>query len=228
MVLQARLSSQRLPKKVLRPFLNEQPLLHYILTRLRDLPEEIPVVVATSTNKEDDAIAEATLRQGFPTHRGSLTNVLERYVETCNRLGFQYVVRLTADNPFVDPALIQQFLKIWYSGNFDYISNKIGKGYPIGSDIEIVRVKALEHVLSLNPSIEEKEHVTSAIYKAGAEQYKIAAINRKEDDLSSVRMTIDVPLDFVRAQAVAKRIDNSVDQSWSAAAQAFLDLGFRD
>ena len=108
-IIQARMGSTRLPGKILKT-INDRTLLDHIIDRLAELKEEATVVIATSTLPGDDAVEDFCRKKGVLCFRGSEQNVLSRYYECAKQQGFEHIVRLTADNPFVDVEEVDRLI----------------------------------------------------------------------------------------------------------------------
>ena len=202
LVIQARMGSTRLPGKVLRP-VGHLPLLGHIIGRLTMLSHPWPVVVATSTDARDDAIAEWCEQAGVTTFRGSEQDVLDRYVQCVRVLGFDHVVRLTADNPFTDIPELQQLVQHHLSGGFDY-THAFGM-MPLGVGAEIFTRAALKcsHVEGLEPH--HREHVNEYIQEH-PERFRIGVLAVPSDKRApNLRLTVDTEEDWRRADALARQ-----------------------
>jgi len=197
-ILQARMSSTRLPGKVLA-IINEQPMIYWQIKRIKEAKSIDELVVAISTEQDDDELADFLQENGFLVERGSIDNVFERFLQVLDRFrDFENIVRLTADCPLVMPSLIDEMVAKFEGSDIDYLSNALDPTFPDGLDIEIVRRSALvrlgEHCLSVS----EMEHVTLGLQNR-ASDFVIG--NYSQDlDLSNLRWTVDYKedLEFVR------------------------------
>ena len=194
-IIQARMGSSRFPGKVLRT-LDEtnKSLLGMIVSRLQIGLSELPVIVATSTNGLDDEIEKWCVTQRVPVFRGSEKNVLERFVQTAKKFGFEQVVRVCSDNPFINPKLIRDLLKL-QDGSYDYISYRVS-GIPAikthyGIFAEVARLTALETEFQ-SGLMRSREHVTTGLYEQADYKRKWIDIDLPED----IRLTIDTEDDF--------------------------------
>lgn len=149
LVIQARTSSRRLPAKVLR-LVNGKPILEWQLLRVMQTKGVNQIVVATSELNSDDAIEEIAKKCGIFTVRGSLDNVLSRFLKSMDRFNPKTVIRITGDCPLFMPTLCEQMLKDYRNETVDYLSNTIKPTYPDGCDIEIVSSDALRRLSRLN------------------------------------------------------------------------------
>lgn len=198
-VLQARMSSSRLPGKVMRPILG-RPLIELQVERLRRSQRLGRIVVATSVHSDDDGLADHVESLGLAVHRGELDDVLSRFHGAIEANGGgEHVVRLTADCPLADPDLIDQVIARHLEAGADYTANTEGRTYPKGLDVEVCRIAALEaaHVETRDPY--EREHVTAFLYRR-PERFKLASLTR--DPPLKYRWTVDTPEDFAFVEAV--------------------------
>ena len=192
-ILQARTSSSRLPGKVLRPILGVPMFLRQIerVTRSKKIDK---FVVATSVNLFDDEIEKLCQSNGIKCFRGSLDDVLDRFYQTAVKFPADHIVRLTADCPLADPAVIDRVIQYYESGNFDYVSNALEPTFPDGLDVEIFRAACLREAWKEAILPSEREHVTPFIYQHPA-RYRIGHY-KNATDLSFLRWTVDEEADF--------------------------------
>lgn len=193
-LLQARMSSSRLPGKVLKE-LNGKPMIHWQLERIQQSQELDDIVVATSEQSSDDELDNYIKNLGFSVARGSLENVYERFANSI----FDFpensiVVRLTGDCPLVMPRIIDHAIQMFRKSNVDYLSNTIIPTYPDGLDVEVFRSGAFLNLSNLDLTVAEKEHVTLAFHR---ESLKSKSQNfSSPTDYSSLRWTVDYQEDF--------------------------------
>ena len=192
-IVQARMSSSRLPGKVLRPLLG-QPMLERQIERLRRSKGIERLIVATSTDGSDHPIEQLCIRIGLPCFRGSLNDVLDRYYQAACRFGGEVIVRLTGDCPLIDPEIIDRGIAFFLEGAYHYVSNTIERTFPIGLDTELFRIADLREAWSLAVLPSEREHVTPYFHNH-PEKYTIGQF-RHSENLSHHRWTVDEPADF--------------------------------
>lgn len=194
-VVQARMSSTRLPGKVLKNVLGK-PLLFYLTERLRSVSSTEGIVIATTKNPADDPIVDFCNREGLHCIRGSEDDVLSRYVAACDAFGLEVAVRVTSDCPLIDPELIEKGLSCFrqHYQTLDYLSNCQTRTFARGMDFEIVRTEALKKAFFEATSASDKEHVTPYIWKH-PELFRLADLCQRSDH-SAYRLTVDTPEDF--------------------------------
>ncbi len=192
-VLQARMTSKRLPGKVLME-LNGQPMIYWQIQRILQSREINKLVVATSDYAADDVLVEYLQSINCDYVRGSLDDVLARFIKVENIYSPKAIVRLTADCPLVMPKLIDSMLEKFYKANVQYLSNTIKLTYPDGLDIEVIRAGTFDKLINMNPSSSEREHVTLGIINRLEQFSSFSVVNRS--NLSSFRWTVDTDEDF--------------------------------
>jgi len=198
-VLQARMSSTRLPGKVLKPILG-LPMLEHQIARLGRSRLIDKLIVATSIEKDDLAISRLCDKMEVECFRGSLNDVLDRYYQAVKSYRPTTVVRLTGDCPLADPGIIDGAIDFYRKNDFDYVSNCIKRTFPIGLDVEVFGFKPLQRAWcdAFLPS--EREHVTPYI-KNHPELFAVGHY-KNDTDLSHHRWTVDEPDDFRFVTAV--------------------------
>ena len=152
-------------------------------------------MLATTNRPSDDKLYNWAKESGVDVYRGSESNVLNRYFEAANYSKADVVVRITADDPFKEPVLIDEAVNTLQKGGYDFVCNNYPPSYPEGVDIEVLTKKALDRMESLSSSDFEREHVTQYIYHH-PEDFKIFNISNAEGDLSYLRWTVDTEKDF--------------------------------
>ncbi len=212
-VLQARMSSTRLPGKVLLRTCGK-PLLQHQIERVRRSKRIDTLVVATSDDASDTPLAALCKDLGVPAFRGSLDDVLDRMVSAARPHNPRWLVRLTGDCPLADPQVIDQVIEAALQGDVDYVSNALNPSFPDGLDVECVRFTALEQAWREADLPSEREHVTPFIHTR-PQRYRLREV-RHTPDLSHLRWTVDEPADFVIVSQVfehlyAKRPDFSMN-----------------
>jgi perosamine synthetase len=199
-IIQARSGSSRMRNKILTPLHAGMSMLEHIIARVERSKYVDQVVVATTTNEEDDIVAETFREKGVKVYRGSVDDVLSRMYNAAVALEADIVVRITADDPFKDPDVIDEIIDRLLVEKVDYASNTLECTYPEGIDVEVVTMEALSraHHEATLPS--EREHVTPYIWK-NADRFKLLN-HRYGKDLSDIRLTVDYPEDFEMAQRI--------------------------
>lgn len=193
LIVQARMTSTRLPGKVLLPLAGE-PMLTRLIERLRRVQRADGIVIATTTNATDDPIAALCDKLGVPCHRGSEHDVLSRYADAARLHGADAVVRITSDCPLIHPVLIDQILAVYEEGDSDYVSNMLPPTWPYGMAVEVFSAAALQQAHAEATQAAEREHVTPFIYWH-PERYRLRNVESPVN-LSHHRWTVDTPEDY--------------------------------
>ncbi len=202
-ILQARVSSTRLPGKVLKPILGE-PMLARQIERIARAERVDALTVATSDEASDDEVAALCARLGVECYRGSLHDVLDRFYEAAQRTRPGHVMRLTGDCPLTDPAILDALVELHLAGGFDYSSNVEQRTYPDGLDAEIFRRDLLVRAWQEATSQYDREHVTPFMRGEGSGSPRGILTDRI--DRSGLRWTVDFPEDFAFVSRVFEEL----------------------
>lgn len=193
-IVQARMGSSRLPGKVLAE-LGGAPMLTQVVARVRAAATVSAVVIATTERPEDDALVEVAEAAGAQVFRGSTDDVLARYVGAARAHHAQVVIRLTADCPLLDPAVIDAVVEgLLTTPGCDYASNTHHRTYPRGLDVEAMYAPTLERLHQLAVSPAHREHVTAYLLDH-PDGFVIQQLVADRDD-SHLRWTVDTELDL--------------------------------
>lgn len=205
-ILQARTGSTRMPEKVIRPFFNEKSILDLLIEKVQKLG--VPAVLATTVNPSDDRICELADRHDFPVFRGSENDVLDRFIQGAREHKFDKIIRVCADNPFLDLTGMKTLIEAFEKSDTDYLSFQLAGNKPsilthFGFWTEAVRLDALEKAQQLTNEKLYHEHVTNFIYGNPA-IFNVQFI--PADPLvfsrTDIRMTLDTPEDFQVQQQI--------------------------
>jgi len=193
-VVQARMTSTRLPGKVLAPLAGE-PMILRQLERLSRAERIDAIVVATSTDPTDDALTEVLRVAGYRVHRGSLDDVLARFIGAAEAAHADVVVRITADCPLLSPAVVDRVIEQFEESGAHYASNTLDPTYPDGLDVEVIRATALKTLLDADLDTDEREHVTLGIYRR-PNTFQLHSVTDPDADRSNLRWTVDTAEDL--------------------------------
>lgn len=205
-IIQARMGSTRLPGKVLAQVAG-RPVLQHVVERVRQATLPDALLVATSLNAENDAVESACAAIGVRCVRGSENDVLDRYVQAARLAGATAVVRVTADCPLLDPAVLDAVVREYRDGDFDYVANINPPTFPHGLDVEICSAAALERAWERATAPDEREHVTLHVRRRPNE-FRLGNVTR-EPDLSGLRWVLDLPSDLEFVRDVYERLGDS-------------------
>ena len=206
-IIQARLGSTRLPKKILKPFHKGKCILDIILDTLHQASSDAKVIVATTTDRSNDALVEHLKQNGELYYRGSENDVLDRFIKAAEQYEVDGIVRICSDNPFLDLKGLQTLIAIAEDSDADYIGFKIN-GLPsikthFGFWGEFVTLDALKKVAASTDDLPAHEHVTIHIY-SHPEEYRCEWIDCPDfiQGRNDIRLTVDTQEDFENAQQV--------------------------
>lgn len=196
-ILQGRLSSTRLPGKVLLD-LHGKPMILRQLERLQHSKSIDKLVVATSTDPSDDELADVLIASGVEVRRGPLDDVVERFGIVVDEFRPTHIVRLTADCPLTDVDVIDSVISTHIESGSDYTSNVLEPTFPDGLDVECFTSQAFSELRNTELSVQEREHMTLGMY-SHPERFSLYSITQSPDR-SNLRWTVDVKedLEFVR------------------------------
>lgn len=199
-IIQARSGSTRLPNKMLTEFSSDKSLLEIILRRLKATFSQHKIVLATTGNKKDDLLERISGKLMLECYRGDENDVLKRFVDCSKNINAKNIIRVCADNPFLDQKLLNKLIEEAGEGDYDYISFKVNDVPAIkthfGFFAEYVKSEALEKIMEMTNDPFYHEHVTNYIYT--------------HPDLFKIKW-IEAPLEIQRAQNIRLTIDTLED-----------------
>jgi spore coat polysaccharide biosynthesis protein SpsF (cytidylyltransferase family) len=222
LITQARMSSTRLPGKILME-VDNIPLLKIHLDRLKKSKNVDQVIVATTDNIEDNIIENLVTEWGYEVFRGSENDVLDRFYQAVKNINPLWVVRVTSDCPLIDHKLVDDVVAYAQNNNIDYCSNTLVENFPDGQDVEVFKFSALEYVWKYAVKNSDREHVTPLIRELS--NYKgnniFTAINFDNDsNYAEIRMTVDEIKDYELMKIVIEKI--GVDKNWKEYAEFII------
>jgi len=194
-IVQARMTSTRLPGKVMK-IVCGKPLLEHCINRLKRVKSADQIVIATTINDIDNQIVNLCKKLDTLYYRGSEEDVLGRYYEAAVEYGGDVVIRITSDCPVIDPDVVGYLIDFYmkYFKKYDYVTNTLKRTYPRGMDVEIVSFKALKEANFNAYDPFDREHVTTFI-RNRLTQYRLHNI-KYSSDLSHYRLTVDTSEDM--------------------------------
>ena len=204
-IVQARESSIRFPKKVLYSII-KKPLIIKILERLKKSKLKDVIVVSIPKNKKNSGLESLLINKKYKIYKGHEENVLKRFYDTANKFKLDIIVRITSDCPFTDPVLIDRLINILIKKKLDYASNTLQPTYPDGLDVEVFTFKTLKNANKNAKSKFDREHVTPYIKR----KKRFKKFNLKHNkDLSNLRFTVDEKKDIKLVEFVFKNFKNN-------------------
>ncbi|MBV6391080.1 MAG: 3-deoxy-manno-octulosonate cytidylyltransferase [Anaerolineales bacterium] len=229
-IIQGRMSSSRLPGKILADIAG-QPMLQRVFVRTSRSASVSQTLFATTTDASDDPVAEYCDFSGIPFTRGSLYDVLDRYYQAAKSAKADVVVRITADCPVIDPELIDNCVNVLLEDEYDFVCNRLPppyhRTYPIGLDVEACTFKALEQAWKKAKEPQHREHVMPYFYEGvelttvnrqlqtgtSPRGYNIALLHHATD-FGDYRWTVDTLEDLEFMRQVYDRFNGRDDFSW--------------
>jgi spore coat polysaccharide biosynthesis protein SpsF (cytidylyltransferase family) len=213
-ITQARLSSTRLPGKVLMKISN-MSIIEIHLRRLLKSKLITNFKLATTNEPGIDEIIKIAIKLNIPFYKGSIDNVLDRFFQASINEQPDYVVRVTSDCPLIDPILVDKIIEFTIKNNLDYCSNTLASTYPDGVDVEVFKFSALIKAHKEATLLSEKEHVTPYIWK-NSTYLRGSIFNsdcyKNEIDFSKYRITIDTIEDFLVLEKLVNEL--GIDKKW--------------
>ena len=205
-IIQARCGSTRFPNKVFAD-VNGKPLIWHVVNRLTHAKTINKIVIATTINEKDDKIEKWCNENNVACYRGSENDVLNRYYSASVAFPSDVVVRITADDPFKEPAVIDAVVNKLINEGFDHVTNNFPPSWPEGLDCEAFTFAALEASEKSTNDAFEREHVTQYIYH-NPDKFKIGNVASPKN-LSYLRWTIDKEVDYemVKENFLKKMVD---------------------
>jgi spore coat polysaccharide biosynthesis protein SpsF len=202
-IVQARLSSKRLPGKVLKT-VAEKPLLLYIVERLKHCPDIDAIIIATSIESSDDPVNSFCARHNIPCIRGPLDDVAGRFDLVLDSYPWDAFIRVNGDSPLIDQYLIKKGICHFQEGHFDLVTNVFPRSYPPGQSVEIVRSETFRKTYPKMNTPKHLEHVTLYFYQ-NPEKFSIYNFT-SEKDYSGLHFAIDTPEDFSRFASIVSKM----------------------
>ncbi|WP_291857733.1 glycosyltransferase family protein [Marinilabilia sp.] len=193
-ILQARMNSTRLPGKVMQT-IGGTPLIGILLKRLKDA--RLPIILATSINKENDTLEKYATRLGIYVFRGNENNVLERFYFAAKEVNAKTIIRITGDNPLLDGYFLKEQVEDFFSYKNErkYLSTSLSQTYPLGMSVEIFNFNLLEEAYKHARLPGEFEHVTPYMHQNKPGNIEIITPKR-EKSRYHYRLTVDTEDDF--------------------------------
>jgi len=202
-IIQARMGSQRLPGKVLLDLIDGKKIIEFLIDQLKssNLQQKI---VAIPNDEMDDVLFNFLNSSKISCYRGSTFDVLDRYYNCAKQLSFKHIMRITGDNPLIDPEIVNEAIKQYSNSDCDYLTNSIDRTFPNGTEVEIFSFNALEIAWKFAQKKSEREHVTPYFYN-NPKKFKIHYFKQQKDQ-SKFRYSIDRNEDYLVVLEILSRI----------------------
>lgn len=202
-IIQVRMGSTRLPGKVLRK-LNGISLLECLFSQLSYSKLLDDRIIATTNKPEDGVIVEFAKSRKIKCFRGHATDVLDRYYQCAKNLSIEHIVRITSDNPLIDPSIVDRVVDFYKKNDYDYVNNFHVRTYPYGTEVEVFSYGTLERTWQNAKKNSEREHVTPYIYN-NPNKFSITHVENN-NNLSKFHWTVDKENDLKFVTVLFKRI----------------------
>lgn len=206
--IEARMTSSRLPGKVLLEALG-RPMLHHLVRRLRAAPSIQEIVLATTVNTTDDVLVEFAEQEGIRVYRGSEDDVMGRVVGAGEMAEADVLVEITGDCPIIDPDLVEQTIRMFLAHQVAYVANSHIKTYPDGMDTQVFRLETLQQSAAMTSHPLDREHVSLHIRnhpELFPHAYLIAPPSLHAPELG---LTLDEPADYELIRRIIEHFGES-------------------
>ena len=196
--IQARMSSKRLPGKVMLP-LHGELVISRVLTQVEKAVPKQDIVVATSTDQSDDSLVSYLLDRNTNVFRGPLDNVFARFQNCLKEYPCDWFFRVCADSPLLNPAVLTYFLHLVDTTEADIITTLFPRSFPAGQSVELVRARTFRTLMTDKLSAEEQEHLTKAYY-ANPHRFRIKNVSSGNASLAEINYCVDTAEDMARLE----------------------------
>jgi len=202
-IIQARTGSNRFPKKILKK-LDEKTVLDYVIQQTKKSKKIEKMIIATTNLEEDNIIEDFCEKRNIECFRGSVEDVLDRHFQCAKKYSFDPIVRVTSDNPIVDPEIIDLAIEKFQNGKFDMVTTCNKRSYPYGISVEVFSFEALKKSWEESSLPSEREHVVLYIQNKKNNFKIFNLINQK--DLTYINCTVDNEADFQLVKKIVSEI----------------------
>ena len=212
-LIQARISSSRLPGKVLLEA-KGKPLLEYLIERVQKSRELDGVIIATSTTPADDRIVQFCKDRNVKCFRGDLDNVTGRFLAAVQANPMDAFARISGDSPWIDPELVDTAVRAFKNGSYDLVTNVLERTFPSGESVEVLNAKVFSDHFKDIKSQDDREHVTPYFYR-NRDRFRILNLTPSGANYSSIRLSIDTQEDFDDFKRMLERLTKPFrDYGW--------------
>lgn len=203
-IIQARMTSARLPGKVLISIAGK-PILERVYERVSQCKYLNKVIIATSEHSSDDQIEQFCYSRGFLCYRGPLDDVAGRFLSIVQSEGVEEFIRISGDSPLIDPAIIDLVIAEYNADFYDLVTNVLYRTFPKGQSVELVRSSTFKKMYECLMNLDDKEHVTKAFYSYKF-NYKIKNIVA-EPPVGDIQLSVDTQEDLNKVSKIINSCD---------------------
>ena len=204
-IIQARMGSTRLPGKAMLDVENDKTVLYFVIKQLQKSKLLDKIIVATTTNEEDNQIVNYSNTLGIDCFRGSSKNVLDRYYQCAKKYSLSTIVRVPSDKPLIDPEIVDNVVTIFKKKSYDYVTNFLpNPTFPSGTEVEVFSMNGLDRVWKKAKLPSEREHVTN-YFSNHEDEFKITHIENSKN-LSHLRWAVDRIDDLELVRLIVSKI----------------------
>ena len=207
-IIEARTSSTRLPRKILLNAFKKITFLEYLIKRLKKLSFIDNIIIATTVNKNDDQIVRLSEKLKVDYYRGSENNVFTRVLHAAKQFNADLIVRITSDCPVIDLNIVRQAYEIYKNNDVEFVTNSLKKSYPIGMDVEVFRYKTYKKSKKFVKTPDDEEHITFAIRKNPKKFKHLNLIAPKQLYYPNMSLVLDYKQDAIVLRKVIKKFWN--------------------
>jgi spore coat polysaccharide biosynthesis protein SpsF len=203
-IIQARIGSTRLPKKILKKVDNNFTVLDYVIKQIQSSKKIEKIIVATTVLEEDDRVCDYLSSKKIEFFRGSSKDVLDRFFQCTKKFSLDIIIRITSDNPLIDPNIVDSVIEEYQDKKCDFATNTITRTFPYGTEVEVFSFKTLKKAWKNAKKPSEREHVTPFI-RDPQNGFNLVNLEHQKN-LSHLRYTVDKIEDLKLVKEIIKNI----------------------
>jgi spore coat polysaccharide biosynthesis protein SpsF len=204
-IIEARMTSTRLPGKIMLPIFGK-PMLELLIERLKRATMLDQIIVATTNNLTDDVVESLTHKLGVGCFRGSEEDVLSRVLGAAHAFSTGAIVEITGDCPLIDPFIVDRVIRIYHEKGYDYVSNTLKRTYPRGMDTQVFSTTVLEEAARRTDDPVDHEHVSLFIYEHPEIFSLFNVVSNLPEKYWDIRLTVDTEEDFQLIKAIFEEL----------------------
>ncbi|MBL7129788.1 MAG: hypothetical protein ISS45_00040 [Candidatus Omnitrophica bacterium] len=217
------MNSDRLPGKVLRN-VNGKPVIEYLIERLKKSNKIGKIIIATSIEKEDQAIVDYCKGEKIEFFRGPLRNVAKRFKDAIEKYELENFIRVCADSPLIDPDIIDAGIEIFRNGNYGIVTNTLKHTFPKGQSFEILRSDIFNQGYQDMEDEDDFEHVTRHFYR-NSHRFLIYNMETETGDYSRVNLCIDIAEDLDLFNRILNKMNKPfLNYAWEEIVEIYRDI----